>query len=388
MKGGIMFYYCKHYTSLSMNIAIWGAGKFGKFVIQQFINRANIVVKCIIDKRANELKEVLGIPVVTPEKFKSSFTEDVEIVLAAFINSIQYIKEMKSQEIRKLGFVSDLAYKRGVILSDNILEERLIIWDDNINERLPFLTTLETNVVDYCNLNCKGCSHFSNIFPKGSKVPFEIFKRDIQRLSQEINIIQFNLLGGEVLLCDNLEDYIQCLIEYMPATKIQLVTNGILIPKQSSERMRFLAKNNVMVSITEYPPTSRIKEKISEILDNYGIYFGMRPLVSKFGKNVDISGENDPWLAQRICRESSCHFLREGKVYKCPFSALGNYFFNYYQIPLHFDEGIDIYNIENNWEEIIDNLGGNPIEQCKFCGVEEQFPWEISVKPKKEEWLI
>lgn len=371
-----------------MNIAIWGAGKFGRFIIQQLVIRPNVVVKYIIDNRAAELKEVFGISVVSPEMFKSNFIEDVEIVLAAFVNSMLNVKELKRLEIKRFGIISDLVYRYSIILSDNLLEDRQIIWNDNINENLPFLSTLETNVVDYCNLNCKGCSHFSNIFPKGSKVSFETFKKDIQRLSQKINIKQFNLLGGEALLSDDLEEYIQCLREYMPATVIQLVTNGILIPRQSPDRLRFFEQNNVYISITEYPPTARMREEIIKTLNQYGIHFEMRQLVSTFGKNIDVSGENNPWEAQRTCRESRCHFLREGKIYKCPFSALGNYFFKYYHIPLHFDEGTDIYCEENDWKEIIHNLDEKPVEQCKFCGAEERFLWAASVNPEKEEWMI
>lgn len=371
-----------------MDIAIWGAGKFGRYVIQQLINRPDIEVKYIIDKRAGELKEVFGIPVVSPEMFKSSFEENVEVVLAAFINSMMSIKELKRLETGKLGIVSDLVYKYSTILDDNILEDRQIIWSDDIDENLPVLPVLETNVVDYCNLNCKGCSHFSNIFAKGSKVTFETFKKDIQCLSQEINIIQFNLLGGEALLSDELEDYIRWLTEYMPITGIQLVTNGILIPKQSPDRLRFFEQNNVHVSITEYPPTAKMREEIIKTLNQYGIHFEMRQLVSTFGKNIDVSGKNDPWEAQHTCRESRCHFLREGKIYKCPFSALGNYFFKHYDIPLHFDEGIDIYEEGNDWNEVINNLEGKPVDQCRFCGAEERFSWAVSVSPEKEEWMI
>ncbi|MDE6568379.1 MAG: 4Fe-4S cluster-binding domain-containing protein [Lachnospiraceae bacterium] len=371
-----------------MGIAVWGAGKFGKFVIRQLMNNSNIQVKCVIDRRADELEEVSGIPVVSPKSFKEKFSGDVEAVLVAFMNGVSAIKELKGLGIGKIGIISNLAYRYGAALEDNIWEDSQIIWSENVNENLPILSILETNVVDYCNLNCKGCSHFSNIFTNGSEVAFEDFERDIQYLSKKINIVQFNLLGGEVFLSSDLEKYINCLEKYMPATVIQLVTNGILIPKQSPERMRFLAENNIYVSITEYPPVTPMKEKIREILTGYGIHFEMRQAVATFGKNIDVSGDNDPWEAQRTCRESGCHFLRNGKIYKCPFSALGNYFFKHYNISLHFEEGIDIYNRENDWKEIIDNLDRKPVEQCKFCGVEERFPWAVSTQPVKEEWMI
>lgn len=357
-------------------------------MVRQLINKPTIEVKYIIDKNADVLENVYGIPTVSPLEFTEKFAEDIDIVLVAFLNGLSDIRQLKKWKIKKLGIISDMVYNYGTDLSDNILSDSQIIWSENINENLPVLNTLETNVVDWCNLNCKGCSHFSNIFPKGSSVAFETFKKDIKHLSQKINIAQINLLGGEVFLSDELENYVKCIMEYMPLTKIQLVTNGLLIPKQLPERMYFLAQNSVYISITEYPPVTQMKERISEILNSYNLHFQIRQAVSTFGKNIDISGDNDPWEAQRICRESKCHFLREGKIYKCPFSALGNYFFRHYDIPLHFEEGVDIYNEENDWEEIINNLDRKPVEQCKFCGVEERFSWAVSTQPAKEEWMI
>lgn len=371
-----------------MNIAVWGAGKFGVYVTQQLTSNPNVSIKCIIDMRADELDAMFGIPVINPTKFREDFADIVDVVLVAFVNSIADIKHLKRLGAAKLGVISDLVYRFKSELNDNILDDRQIIWIEDIDENLPMLSTLETNVVDYCNLNCKGCSHFSNIYPEGSKVAFDVFKEDVSCLSKKINIIQFNLLGGEALLSEDLEDYIRCIVKYMPATKIFLVTNGILIPRQTPERMQFLAENKVVISITEYPPTVQMREKIRETLERYNVYFEVRQPVLTFGKNIDVSGTNDPWVAQSICRESSCHFLREGKIYKCPFSALGNYFFEHYSIPLHFEEGIDIYNKENDWETIIHNLEKTPIEQCRFCGAEEQFQWTISMNPQKEEWMI
>lgn len=367
---------------------MWGAGKFGQYMIQQLRNRLDIKIRFVIDKRADDIKDLFGIAVVTPAVFKDNYINEIDAVLVAYMKSISHIEELRELGVKKLGIVSDLVYVYKTTLKNNIMEDHQIIWDEDLKREVPILSILETNVVDYCNLNCKGCSHFSNIFPRGSKIMLEIFKRDIQQLSKKVNIILFNLLGGEVLLSEELEDYILCLTEYMPMTKIQLVTNGILIPTQTSERLQFLANNNIYVSITEYPPTTKMKDKISETLTNYGIYFSMRSGVLTFGKNIDISGKNDPWVAQRTCRESRCHFLRDGKIYKCPFSGLGNYFFKHYELPLHFDEGIDIYNRENDWNTIIEDLENKPIEQCKFCGEEERFPWAVSLNPIKEEWII
>ena len=62
------------------------------------------------------------------------------------------------------------------------------------------LDYIEYNVVGHCNLNCKGCSHFSNI-QKKEFADLATFEKDIsmlKKLFSEIRLI--NLLGGEPLL--------------------------------------------------------------------------------------------------------------------------------------------------------------------------------------------
>lgn len=66
-------------------------------------------------------------------------------------------------------------------------------------------------------------------------------------------------------------------------------------------------------------------------------------------------------------------FERDGKIYKCPFSALGNYFFDKYDIPLHFEEGIDIYSENVEWGSLSGSMRDEPIELCRYCGTEERF---------------
>ncbi|MCX4377077.1 MAG: radical SAM protein [Lachnospiraceae bacterium] len=371
-----------------MNIAIWGAGKFGRLVLGQLINNTNTKVRAFIDKNAENLNLVDGIPVVSPKQFMEELASNIDLVLVAFTNGASIIRTLKELGVKKWGIVSNLVFEYNLKMQMNLKEDDRILWNDSLVVEKPVLSTLETNVVDYCNLNCKGCSHFSNLFSKGSQISFEQFQNDIKNLSDKVFIRQFNLLGGEVFLSDKLELYVECLKKYMPETEIQLVSNGLLIPSQSDERLEYLANNHIFVSITEYSPFSGMREKIVNVLEKYGIIYQIRPFVDTFGKNIDLSGKNNSWTAQETCRESRCHFLRNGKIYKCPFSALGNHYFDYYEIPLHFEEGIDICSEAVDWALAVKMLDETPVEQCKFCGKEERFPWEVSINPRKEEWLI
>ena len=373
-----------------MNIAIWGLGKFGKYIYRMLNNSQQHTVKCFIDKNADSCRKYRGIDVYTPDEFKGRWNNDVEAVLIAFIGSGEVRNYLMpyAGEGRHIGIVQARVFTKQLGLQDDLRQDANIIWENSGTFEKPWLETLETNVVDFCNLNCKGCSHFSNIFPKGHKIPYEIFEKDIKQIAKSIFIEQFNLLGGEVFLCDNLADYFACIAENMPQTKIELVSNGLLIPRVGEEIWRVIQKYNVAISVTEYLPFSKIKEDAVKVLRDHKIPYELRPKVETFGKNVDLSGKNDPYLAQSRCRESNCQFLRNGRIYKCPFSALGNYYFDHYRINLHFDEGFDIYAGDADWFSFAENVRKEPIKQCQYCGGEARFDWAVSNCPQKEEWLI
>lgn len=371
-----------------MNIAIWGAGKFGQYIFSQLKANNDMQVCCFIDSKIQENGLCQGIEAVSPEVYMRHYDFKTDVVLVAFLDGITILKQLRNLGIKKFGFIHKRVYRLKLPLQHSLERDSNILWSDDEELKKPCLETLETNVVDYCNMNCKGCSHFSNLFPKGSGVPFEIFERDIKQLSKKVFVSQFNLLGGEVFLSDRLVDYIACLKNYMPKTKIELVSNGVLIPRQEKKIFECIRENEVTISITEYPPTSAVLEKIIDTLDQNHIMYYIRPLVETFGKNIDLSGNNDPIKAMVSCRESTCQFLRDGKIYKCPFSALGNYYFNFFNIPQRSNEGYDIFDENRDWMSLAENIRKEPIALCQYCGREEQFAWEISNNPDKNEWLI
>jgi molybdenum cofactor biosynthesis enzyme MoaA len=74
------------------------------------------------------------------------------------------------------------------------------------NPMLPYI--VETHLVDHCNLNCKGCSHFASLVPGEVFTDIEIFKRDIARLSQIfIDVYEIRLMGGEPLLHPDIDTF-------------------------------------------------------------------------------------------------------------------------------------------------------------------------------------
>lgn len=366
-----------------MNIAIWGAGKFGHFIKEQLDKREDVTFAGFIDSKIQGSQN--GIKIIAPSQIKD---HKIDLILVAVVNFASVLKQLPSGEIDKAGVIRGYVYKLNKKLSGNLLEDSNILWLKNIESDRPFMDHLETNIMDSCNLNCKGCSHFSNLFTQDDHIPFEQFCNDLEKIAEHAWINRLYLLGGEPLLNKQLPNYISFARELLPLTEIEIVTNGILIPKQSENFFKCCRENDVFISISGYKPMLRMKEDIIKTLEKNEINHEFRMDVLSFGKNIDLQGEANPQNAFRACREKDCHFFRNGRLYKCPFEALGNKLFTQFDIDICFQGGIDIYDPDLNWDEAITKLDNEPISCCRYCGEEERIEWAIENHPQLEDWII
>ena len=130
-----------------------------------------------------------------------------------------------------------------------LTKEKLIEYDD-----INYLNYLEICINDFCNMNCKGCSHFANLAPKEFE-DFEQVKSDIIRLRQIFSHIdKIRIMGGEPLLNPDLIKYIVMIKQNFPYTDLRIVTNGILLKNISKELLECINENDVMIDISVYPP--------------------------------------------------------------------------------------------------------------------------------------
>lgn len=368
-----------------MRIAIWGAGSFGEYVGKQILENEEIEIVYFIDKDRHG-EELFGIKIISPQKFILESQIKIDILLVTFMNSIDIYNKLRKYIRIKIGFIKNYFFTQKLKLKKQILKDENIFWVDDKTK--PLLPTLETNIVDFCNLNCKGCSHFSNLYQKGQMVTFESFKKDLLQIARNVYIYRFNMLGGEILLNSRLIEYIEYARDVLPMTDIWIITNGLLLLKQKDEFFRCCVEKNIGIDISEYEPTSLIIEDIIKLLEKNDVRYNIRNNKGDFGKNIDLSGSADKTKAMKNCRESKCHFFREGKLYKCPFSALGNKFFEHFNLNIELNEGNDLYNENLNWDELVNKLTNETIDACKYCGKEERFRWEISQHPNKEDWVV
>jgi MoaA/NifB/PqqE/SkfB family radical SAM enzyme len=254
---------------------------------------------------------------------------------------------------------------------------------------------LEIHIVDHCNLNCAYCTHYSPL-TKEKFVDTVQYENDFKRLSKlgADKVRRVRLLGGEPLLHDKLPTLTRIARECFLKSEIQVVTNGILLPKQSDEFWDVCSKHNIEIYISSYPinldyeliKSLAKKHKIKLIYhdnDNSVDRLQMAKYV------LDIDGQQNLREAFRICTAANgtCTNLRDGKLYQCPTSAYISVFNEYFSRNLELSEKdyIDIYKV-NSMDEIFEFLR-RPVPFCRFCvNNYAAFPWKTS-KKEISEWV-
>ena len=191
-------------------------------------------------------------------------------------------------------------------------------------------------MVEHCNLNCQGCTHFSQLADK-EFLDIKDFEKDIKRLYELSNgeIDRFNLMGGEPLLHPNCEAFFEVTRKYFKNSIIQLVTNGVLLLKKEKTFWESMKNNDITLAPTKYP-INVDWEKVDKLCQEYGIKFKFFNNVNfdKFSWKFPINfngTENPNWNFRNCGLANWCLFLDHGKLYTCtlpPVIRHFNKFFN------------------------------------------------------------
>lgn len=264
-----------------IKIAIWGAGKFGRYIKNQLNKRDDVILSGFIDSNVQAGESVEGIRVLPLSQIKE---QQVDLILIAIVECASVFKQLRQENIEKVGIVRKSVYTLKKELSENILEDKNILWLDKEDIYKPFINYLETNIMDSCNLNCRGCSHFSNLFSSDEHIPLDVFCQDLKKIAEHVRINTLYLLGGEPLLNEKLTDYLNFARKILPSGEIEIVTNGLLIPKQTESFFKSCRDNDIIISISSYKPTLMMGDRIIDILEDNEVNYVFRKDVLSFGK--------------------------------------------------------------------------------------------------------
>ena len=115
-----------------------------------------------------------------------------------------------------------------------------------------FLVQLEIHLADHCNLNCVGCTHFSNI-SEAKFVDARMLENRFDRLNKLVGYIyDVRILGGEPLLHPDIIDILKITRKKFPFSKIELYTNGLLLDKMPKDFFLVCKKNKIGIYVSKY----------------------------------------------------------------------------------------------------------------------------------------
>jgi hypothetical protein len=200
-----------------------------------------------------------------------------------------------------------------------------------------------------------------------------------------------NICGGEPLLNKHLPDYMRELRKKFSKSKIQIITNGLLLASQSETFWDALKEYGVIIMPTKYPGIDW--EKIEKLLHARGVepeYCDFSGNTEKTSRKfcLDLSGSQDIKKAFNRCYMAMCAIaLKNGRMATCSFVFNMRYFNKYFgqNIPVTDADSIDIYKAKN-MQDIVDFLN-KPIPLCAYCksiGTEIVGPWRRSEKKIEE----
>lgn len=250
---------------------------------------------------------------------------------------------------------------------------------------------LEFVVTDWCNLNCKGCTHYSPLAPK----EFEEKDRLLHAISElgrkcGKGVESAYLIGGETLLYPDIKDAMRALRAAFPSQNLYIFTNGLPLPKMDSEFWELAGDLKFIIALTLYP----IKFDYDAVIDlckEKGVaveVFGDRSLKESFFRfALDPKKKQNGRLSHFKCYNRGCVSVIGNRIYPCSISGCVYH--------LNKSHGTDFRHEKGDWLEIdevrnekdIRRLRDKPVPFCSYCILP---PSEVTYGPSKRdvsEWV-
>jgi hypothetical protein len=178
--------------------------------------------------------------------------------------------------------------------------------------------SLETHLVDHCNLRCQHCCTLS---PGAAEhaVPLADLARDLKRAASVLRPHVFKLTGGEPLLHPDILGCLDMVRNSGIAARVSLTTNGFLlarVPEGIWERIDRLT----LSWYASAPLPERILSLAEERAFKHGVLLTVKRYDAFQRMTIDPPGNpasttrsvfGDCWLKVR------CHMLYRGRFYMC-----------------------------------------------------------------------
>ena len=219
---------------------------------------------------------------------------------------------------------------------------------------------------------------------QGNFYKYAVNEKDItyfHSLIDDIGVIR--ILGGEPLLNIEINRYMELTRNLYPNARIYVVTNGMLLKSMPDSFYQTLEQNNILLSISFYPPMKDTMPGVLPYLDERHVNYTITPLNTEFGKKqlLEPQSDDDTIMAFYKCTQKMCNNFYDGKIAACFLPFTTKYFNETFDKNLPEDGSIDIYELGLTTRKLKERLM-YPFLRCRYCSAEtEMIPWDVMENP-------
>jgi len=289
------------------------------------------------------------------------------------------LKRFVKRDILRLYYPPSMVSRRG----------KLGRWvDSRVLRRKPRLFHFEVHITDHCNLNCKGCGHFSNL-AKASFLDLEEFRSEMAQMARLFDVEQIFLLGGEPLLHPQVNDFVRIARELFGNTRLYLMTNGLLVTRMDDEFWATLRDTNTILLCDQYPIDLPI-QTINELGAKHGVVIEWTDPRGEFFKiPIDAKATQDPADSFSRCSGvNNCPMLRDGRLYPCAYIAYSHVLANKFDVSgLETTEADSVAIDDSTDADEVMRFLTRPVPWCAHCDFDQfcMFDWTRSQR-QLDEW--
>lgn len=248
---------------------------------------------------------------------------------------------------------------------------------------------LEFVLSDYCNLNCRGCTHYSPLAPREFE-PLDMLERNMAHLSSVCGaeVKSAYLIGGEPLLYPGIAQAMRLLRKYFPAQDLYVFTNGIALPKMDNDFWEAAADCDIIIAITRYPIRFDY-DAVMKICQSRKVrteVFGDRSQPDSFFKfGLDPEKRQNPRISHYKCYNRGCVSVIGERVYPCSISACVGHLNRVFGTRFTHEKGdwTDVSEVRSAKD--IFRLRDKPVPFCGYCARPEPVSYGPSQR-QVDEW--
>ena len=370
-----------------MRFLIWGCKDCGKKVYD-LLSKENEEIVAFVDSDKEKQRNVFcGKEVLSPEDaLKKALSNGCDAIVFAFINYHQRDAARIFKNVDIEGYVIPTHVQKFKDTFESI-DDCLV----KIDLSKPRMKQFDVNLVDHCNMKCKGCLRFSNLVMEPFYANFNQMINDWKRIKQLFwGVERIKLMGGEPLLNPELCKYIEQARNIFPDADIMVTTNALLINENCTELFETMKKYNCFFDISLYKPMEKRIEEVEKILMNNCVWYIVNDSKGDFYKVMSKTPDYDADKMYQACVAKNCHHLREGRISVCSRPQYAHIINERYGVSLPTDSGVwNIYDENIDAWELDDKLSSS-FDACKYCAPPVSYEWgRADYKTAKyEDWFV